>query len=517
MLAQARRPVVQRPRATSASLPAPIGGWNARDALGDMAATDAVYLTNWFHGTTDVMVRGGHTHWATGLPDQVESLLVYAGGASNKLFAASGSGIYDVTAGGAVGAAAVSSLTNVRIQYQNVSTAGGDFMLCVNGANKLRGYNGSTWWVDGDGAHDITGLDTAGVIQINLFKNRIWFVQNNSLTPYYLGTSSIAGAAVAFPLQGIAQMGGYVVAMGTWTIDAGSGVDDLAVFVTNKGEIIVYKGTDPASASTWALVGVWRLGAPVGRRCLFKYAGDLLVISQDGLLPLSSALQSSRINPKVALTDKIQFAVSTAVTSYGDNFGWQTFYYPKNNQLYLNVPVLEGSTQQQYVMNTITKNWCNFEGWNANCWELYEDQPYFGGDTFVGLAYNGNSDNGDNIDFDGKQAFNYFGSRGLLKRWTMMRPIIQSSGIPSLLANINVDFEEAFPTSAISYTPQQYGVWDVSTWDTAIWTGGLSISKSWKGVNGVGYCAAVRLVGSSQGIDTHWVSTDLVMEKGGIL
>lgn len=510
------RAIIQKPRAISSSLPAPVGGWNARDSLASMAANEAVYLENWFPQTTDVAMRGGYTNWSTGLPGQVETIMSYAGAGTDKLFAASGAGIYDCTAGGAVSSAVVSSLTNVRFQYQNVATAGGNFMLCVNGADKLRGFNGTSWWTDGDGAHDITGLDTSTVVQINLFKNRVWFVQNNSLNVYYLGTSSIAGAAVAFPLQGIARLGGYVVAMGTWTIDAGQGVDDLAVFVTNKGEIIVYKGTDPANANTFALVGVWQLGSPVGRRCFLKYAGDLLIISQDGLLPLSSALQSSRVNPKVALTDKIQFAVSKAVTEFGSQFGWQVIYFAKNNQLYMNVPVSVGS-QEQFVMNTITKAWCNFTGWAANCWEIYKDNLYFGGNTVVSKAYDGYKDGTSNIVSDAKQSFNYFGSRGLLKRFTMMRPVMQSTGFPSILGNVNVDFEEAIPTSTVPFTGSSYGVWDTAVWTTSIWAGALATSKTWQGISGVGYCAAIRLVSEANGLDVRWVSTDIVMERGGIL
>jgi hypothetical protein len=57
------------------------------------------------------------------------------------------------------------------------------------------------------------------------------------------------------------------------------------VFVTDQGEVMVYRGTDPSSASTWALIGIWIVGAPIGNRCLMKYGGDLLVLTLDGLDP----------------------------------------------------------------------------------------------------------------------------------------------------------------------------------------------------------------------------------------
>lgn len=510
--------VAKRASARTASLPAPTGGWNARDSLGEMAPNDAVYLKNWFPATSDVLLRKGYTQHATGLPGQVETLLSYSGAASNKLFGISTGSIYDVTYAGAVGAAAVTGLSNSRFQYINVATTAGNYLMAVNGLDKARFYTGAAWAKDGDGApYDITGVNSADCTQINLFKNRVWLVEKNSLNAWYLPTSQIGGAATKFPLAGIASSGGYLVAMATWTIDAGQGVDDLAVFITSQGQIIVYKGTDPSSATTFALVGVWNLGAPVGKRCFMKYAGDLLVICQDGVLPLSGALQSSRVNPKVALTDKIQWAVSEAVTAYGANFGWDLLYYPKENMLFLNVPVSEGSSQQQYVMNTITKSWCNFTGWAANCWALLNDSPYFGGNTYVGHAWYGNEDNGANVNGDGKQAFNYFGIRGQQKRFSMMRPIISTNGSPAIQANINVDFDDTTPTAPISFTPISYGTWGTAVWGSAVWGQDDSIQKQWQGITGIGYCAAPRLVAQVKGMSVKWISTDMVFELGGVL
>lgn len=505
-------------KSRSTSIPAPVGGWNARDSLADMAPTDAVVLENWFPTTTDVMVRYGYTEFATGMGSQVETLMNYTGGAADSLFAFTSNGnVYNVTSGGAVGAAVVTGLTNGRWDTQNIATSGGNFVMGVNGADKLRGYNGTTWWTDGDGTHDITGFDTATATNITLFKNRIWFIEENTLNAWYLPTSSIAGAASQFPLQSIARSGGYLVDFCAWTIDAGYGVDDLLAFVTSKGEVIVYKGTDPSSANTWALVGIWQIGSPVGKRCMMKYEGDLLVIGQDGLSPMSAALQSSRVNPKVQLTDKIQSAVSDAVTNYGSNFGWETLYYPKQNMLIMNVPVATGSGQEQYVMNTITKNWCKFTGWNANTWCLFQDNPYFGGDGFVGKAWNTYADNGTNIDSTASQAFSYLRSPGILKRFTMIRPVLSTDGYPGITANLNIDFQVDTSSSTIVTLPVTAGLWDVALWDIGVYSGGLEITKYWQGASGVGYSAGAQVVSAINGIQLRWVSTDIVFETGGIL
>lgn len=509
--------LAQKRTAKTASVPAPIGGWNARDPLGNMSATDAITLENWWPLPYDVMVRKGYTQFSTGLPAQVETLMVYASPSAQSLFAISNKAIYDATAGGAIGAAVVSGLTNSRFQYINISTSGGNFLMALNGADKLRGWDGSAWWTDGGGTHDITGVDTATCTNINLFKNRVWLIQGSSLKAWYLPTDSIAGAASSLDFQSVARKGGHLIAMGTWTIDAGYGVDDMAVFITSMGEVIVYRGTDPSNAATWALAGVWEIGSPFTQRCMMKWGGDLLVLTYDGIYPLSAALQSSRLDPRVTITNKIYTAISTATTDYGANFGWDMNYYAKANMLIINVPVIEGSYQQQYVMNTITKAWSNFSSIGANCWEIFNDEPYFGGNQFIGQFWDGFSDNTANIVGNAKQAFNYFGQRGQTKQWTMIRPILSTNGIPTALVSINVDFEDFDPTGTLSFFGTPFGLWDATLWDGGQWGAGLNVSKQWQGINGTGYCAAVRLKVSSSYIETHWASTDFVMKGGGTL
>jgi len=504
---------IKRRVARTASLSAPVGGWNARDSLADMNENDAVILTNWFPGTNEVVLRKGYSQFATGFSGQVETVMSYNSGTADELFAINGTSVYNITAGGAIPAADLTGLTNARWEYINVTTTGGSYLYMVNGADNPYLYDGAVWTNPA-----ITGVDESEFNSINLHKNRVWFTRANTLEAYYLDALAVAGAANLFDLSSIAQMGGYLVASATWTIDAGYGVDDILVLITSEGEVILYRGTDPATASEWGLVGIFRIGSPVGgARCWVKYAGDLLVITRDGVVPLSSALQSSRTNPRVAVTDKIQSATNTAITVSSGNFGWQLLDFPLGNQLMLNVPVQEGSIQQQFVMNTINKSWCNYTGWEANCWTLFNDSPYFGSNGFVGMAWDGTSDNGNNIDADGLQAFNYFDSRGALKRFTMARPIFRSNGTPSAQVNVNLDFDVNDLTTPLSFSPTVYATWDSALWDAGVWGGDLNVLKNWQGINGVGYCAGVRLITASNGIDLTWVSTDIVYETGGVL
>lgn len=510
--------IVKKRSSKSVSLPSPIGGLNVRDSLANMAPTDAVVMTNWFPLTTECMLRKGYAKYATGISGQVESLMSYYGGTSTKLFAVAGGSFYDVTASGAVGAAVVSGKTNSRWNYSNISTAGGNFLVTCNGLNNPLLYNGTTW-------QDITAVSTPAITGVTVtklkspivFKNRLWFIEDGTLKTWYLPVNSIGGAANPIDISAVAQKGGYIVAHATWTIDAGQGVDDYYVIVTSRGEVIVYQGTDPSNATTWALKGVWALGTPVGDRCLYKMAGDVLYISQDGLVPMGGALQSSRVNPRVALTDKIQFLISSSVSAYNGNYGWQCMYFAPENMLFLNVPVAEGSSQEQYVMNTISKSWGRFTGWNANCWELFNDVPYFGGNGYVGKAWYGNIDDVSNIQANCIQAFSDYGGAGILKRWTMTRPIFRANGTPAVLQSMNVDFNLVENPSALSFSGNTVASWDNAQWDVATWAGDFVVVQNWQGIQGIGYYGAPQMKIASNGIDVRWVSTDLVYETGAIL
>ena len=59
--------VAKRFTATTSSVAAPIGGWNARDSLAEMNPLDAVQMVNFFPTPTDVTLRKGYTKTSTGI------------------------------------------------------------------------------------------------------------------------------------------------------------------------------------------------------------------------------------------------------------------------------------------------------------------------------------------------------------------------------------------------------------------------------------------------------------------
>jgi hypothetical protein len=497
--------------------PAPVGGWNTRDAIAAMPPTDAAVLDNFYPSSTSVDLRLGSATWARGFAARVESLISYASPTTQKLFGCDSTGIFDITAGGLIGAAAT-SLVNGYGQYINFTTAAGSYVQFVNGQNKLKLYDGAVWSdIDGVSVPAITGIATTDIININSFKNRIWYVLRDSLDVWYLPVASIGGAAVKFALGGLFKKGGFLMAMGTWTIDGGAGVDDFAVFATSKGELAVYQGTDPSSPTTWALVGVYYIGEPLGRRCFTKYGGDLLYLCKQGLFPLSKALQTASIDRTMALSDKISPTFSESATAYGANKGWEATIFPAANMVLVNVPAFIGSASYQYTMNNLTQSWCRFTDWTASCFIVYNENLYYGGENTVTQAWTGIADNDAYVTGVALTAYTYLNYAGE-KHMKMIRPNLQVDSAYDLYLGVDFDYSNLVDYSTVLASVGGTSLWSVGLWDVAVYGGGPTIVRQWNTVPAnTGSAVALKMQIRTKLSGVRWISTDFVYETGGVL
>lgn len=512
MISQTKKQQVSK----TTSIPAPVKGLNARDSIASMSPEFGLVLDNVFCTPTAVNSRNGSANWVTGITGWVETVGHYQSPTAGVLFAAANNAIYDVTSSGAVGSAKLSSFTSNRWQWANFSTPGGNYLHMVNGADALAQYDGTTWSKI-TGA--ITGVSTSALIHVNVFGSRLWYVEKNTLHAWYLPLNSIAGAATLFDLSSIFTMGGYLMAMCTWTIDNTQGVQDYAVFISSEGEVLIYQGYDPSFASTFSKVGQFRMGRPIGRRCFVKMGSDNVVICADGVVTLSKELTTDR-DISQTLSYNIQNEINSDVETYNANFGWQPLYCPLASKLIINVPSTENSAQYQYVMNTITGAWSTWNkennGYNAACWDIFEDVIYFGGNTAVFVADTAMDDSGSAIRWDIKPAFSYFEALGQEKYFTMVRPLILSSQAITLSYVLCTDYNDVNPPSP----PLSSGAgspWG-SPWNITPWTQSASrLNKNWLGLGGVGYAAALRIAGLTKGISASLQSIDYVYEQGGVL
>lgn len=513
------RPANREPVRRRVSIPAPVGGWNARDSVASMKKEYAFQLDNWFPRSSDIAVRKGSEEHSTGMSGQVESLISYRPvSGAHKLFGIVGGSIFDCTGTGAVGAADVTGLTNSRFQHVNFTTSGGNFLICVNGADDLQLFDGTSWdSIDSGSTPSITGVATSNLIDVNVHQQRVWYIEGSSLSAWYTAAGAFAGALTEFPLGSVFTRGGSLVSMETWTVDAGNGIDDYAAFLTTEGEVAVYQGVDPSSASTWSLVGTFKIGRPLGQNCVTKYGSDILDITVDGVVPLSEALVGGRSNQAIAITDVIRGAVDEAMELYEDNFGWEITHFSGGSMLILNVPVAPDQ-QEQYVMNTVTGAWCKFTNWPANTFEIHNDELYFGGNGVVYKAWVGTTDDGMAIPSEVVPAFQYFGSGTDLKKFELLRPIFFRVGNPDTIRiGFDVEFDTKDPTSLVSFNTVEEAVWDTAVWDEANWGGGTDAIRRWFSASGLGIAGTPHITATTSNSSLRIAAFDVVFTGGGLI
>jgi hypothetical protein len=397
-------------------------------------------------------------------------------------------------------------------------------------------------------------VDVTTLNGVNVYKGRLFFLQKDSLSFWYLAAGAAGGALTEFDISAECKRGGYLVAMANWTRDAGDGQDDVACFFTSQGEVIVYAGNNPASANSWAKIGTFFIGRPLGNRCTLQYGADLLVLTENGVFPLSTALKAGTVESQYAVSFKIEKAFTRAAQLYGHNFGWRMIHFPRENALIVNLPIREGMEHEQYVMNTITKAWCRFTGWNASDFAVGNDRLYycmqFGNQGYLLDAWAGGHDmtaieqweqDGRSllspIVWKGRQAFTYMGN-AQQKSGLMLRPVIEVPGHLAYRVSLDTDFQERTPTSLTEYRSHQAvwgeAIWGESTWPAEPETATQMVSaNAWPGVTVsvhiegeyTDQVEATATDGFLQTVATEldnvpnikWIATDVVASGGGVL
>lgn len=476
-------------------IPSPTDGWDAISPLAEMDPKRAPILDNWMPRPGYVEIRGGNIPFAL-ITDNfpVETLIVHRAPSLETFFAASHTTIYHIQQA-ALPVAVQSGLTSARWQYVNFTPSGAATVIqLVNGFDDMLMFNGTAW-----STPSITGLPagvtTASFINIAIHKRRFWYVVENSTVAIFMPTDAITGPiAGSLDLGALWSKGGYLMAIASWTIDGGSGPQDYALFVSSRGQMTIYSGVDPTSSTDWTLVGTFDVAPPIGRRCFLRVGSDVAMISQQGVLPVSQSLPfDPSADRSVAITARIQNAMAQAAQQASNNFGWQLISYPLQQMAVLNVPLTENQQQIQFVMNALTGAWTRFLNWNANCFEIFNDKLYFGGNTGnVQQAYAGGTDNGQPIAADMQCAFNWFDDPGRTKRMTMLQPLLTLGGTLTPTVAVDVDFDTSSATAPVS---QFIGgaQWDVAKWDNSQWPA-LSVNyKSWLSVMAIGHAMAIRM------------------------
>lgn len=519
------------------SRPAPTGGLNYSTSYAAGQIGDALVCKNWIAYKTSLRMRGGWTEHRTGAGSPINSLMSWYSAASKKLFAATKDGIYDVSSPGAgfpAASIALSGAANAGVfSYLNFPTAGTPYLVACSETDGYHRYDSGGGWVKvtaGAGAGQISGGPLPGnFAYVCSWKRRLLFVKANDTIMYYLPVDSVAGAAGTFQFGPTLRHGGTLVALLNWTLNGGFGIDDYLVAVGSKGDVAVYKGTDPADPNNFVHVGTWYLGdVPVGRRWFTSWGGDILFATSMGIIPLSVLVQGGlelAEQDQGSYTNRIQSVVGDLVDATGANAGWEWCSFAGGNVLLLQTPVSDTGVYTQYVLNYNSRRWTTFEGIPTITMQAHERELYFGtSDGRVGKMLSGNRDGvtladpttGSPIVADLLTVFDHFGAAGQYKRFLQVRPTLIAEGTPGVSVQMNPDYVFDAVGGTPVFTDTVGDLWDSAKWDVAKWAGGQFTVSNWEGLEGIGYLGALYLRVSGLG-GTELLALDYLVEIGGAM
>ncbi len=510
-----QRPINRRAKSRNYTLPAPIGGLNVRDSLDTMPETDAIVMDNYLPQETKIILRKGYTPYVM-LSAKIETLVSYSYGDTACFLACGGGKVWDI-----------SSSVQTTLLKEGFSLS--DWQSCqfkdrvflVNGTDTPQVfYLQENEPVLENASFTGEGLLPSKLVNVALIKQRLFFVEKGTLNAWYgEEAGNIQGTLIKFDLSTVMRRGGRLMAICAWTQDGGHGIDDLTAFITSEGEVAVYAGSDPTSMDDWSLRGVYRMSKPIGYKCTMQYQGDVVIISEDGYMPLSRALSIDRANAsQIAFSDKIRGLVLNRTLHGKYKRGWQSLIYGRMGYALFNVPVSEQF--EQHVVNVSSGAWCRFTNIRSHCWGLYQDRLYFGSDQGVYLFDEGYADDKTPILGSVEQAYSNLGSVNL-KKIQLINPRTRASAKYALVVYTNMDFEERQMNYAENIDRASLSKWNKVKWSSLANPIGTKwatlkgkIQSRWIANSATGFKASVVFKTKTSGNLIEWYDTGFRYEQG---
>lgn len=473
----------QRPQAKPQALPAPVGGLVTSQNIGAMSPGTAIVMRNWRPTLTGIKVRGGNIKHAT-LGSPVESLMSYVGN-TRQIFGAAGGSIYPITTVVDPDAPPTPDVTGQTSNYYsaiNYAVTGGYRLYAVNGTDDAQLYDGTTWQAVNAASVPIaiTGVNTDTFSHVNVYRNRLYFVEAGSLNMWYLPVDSLGGVAASLSLSGIFTKGGNILFSATWSSESGANaMEAYLVVMSTEGEVAVFIGSFPG-ASDWNLVNVYDISKPQGKNGYFRAGGDIIIATEMGLVPVSAARMK---DPAALGLDAIsrniepdwKRAVSTRST-----LPWEVAKVDELDAYYVNVPVTSTSqVPTTFVGNLKTGALAIYEGWDNRCFGIHNGQLYFGAnDGTVRLAEVGGRDL--DMPYNAQVAFawDHLGSPGFTKSVKQAQAVFNTSRPFAFRLSASVDYNQVFPIAPNAVPDNEPdSVWDSGEWDEAVWDAGDILSS----------------------------------------
>jgi hypothetical protein len=449
------------------NLPTSIGGLNLRDSFDNMPMQDAIQMDNVIPDVNSDKVRSGCT--AISRPEGESeygalNLMTYNFGLRQELLSATDDTIYLQNLADFTREELATGFSSADWKQASFTDGAGNVsVFLANGFDTPQRVYESTGDIVVEDA-TYTGLPTQPLESPMGYKNRMYFVEKNTFNIWYGGVDSIGGALSEFPVSAVFSDGGYIANIANWTQDAGDGTNNLFAIFSTEGEVAIYSGSNPAT--DFSIIGVYKIARPIGKRCTQKLAGDLIVITEQGFMPLSNVLNADQ-SSRVAISDKI----NKIVDDKDINSNWSIHWYSKEGWLLINIPSTDtGYQYEQVVLNYKTGAWCRFVGLDSLHWAILGNNIYFCNESGIFKANDGNEDDGEPIRWFVQKAYNNFNDSTVVKQVTRLKIRDNSQGQLTLGKRIGVDFSLSPLSYATDRESGEVTYWDEAKWDTSFWS-----------------------------------------------
>ena len=499
----------------------PYGGLDLVSPIDNMDPSFALELVNVFPGPTAPITRKGYTEYVnlSASNTGVKTLTPYnkADGTTELISVSNGATprIYKTVAGVATNITGATAITANAADMQTEQF--GSRLYMVNGVDTMQVYDGTTVADSTFTFPGGSGVTLADLINVSSYKERLYFVQKNSMTFWYGNTKAVGASQLeSFNLEYSMKRGGNLLFAGSYTNQTAQSSTDLFWAISSEGEVLFFAGSSPFDANNWGLVARYLIGKPLGYRAFVRVNNDVWILTQQGIVPLSALFQS---DPEQAL-NVVSFRVNPYITQYTsiiDFSGrWHGMFWPQGRRVFINVPQSE-SESTMLVYSIDTKGWCVYELYDSedsNTLAVADGVPYYGSDHgYIYTAESGYTDNTNAIAFSGRTAFSFYGSRGNYKAFKDIRPLLKTKRGLTLNIGLDTDFQRRLTVDTVST-----GVGITTPWGSPWGSPWASVTEyifNRYAVRGQGHSAAVRFGGSVNSAECQIYGFEIRFDQGG--
>lgn len=371
----------------------------------------------------------------------------------------------------------------------------------------------------------VTGIATDQLSYVWTYKSRLFFIERETMNFWYASVDQLGGALTRFPMAGIFPQGGSLLFGASWSLDTGAdgGLSAQCIFVTTEGEVAVFQGADPGAADGWSLVGVYRIGKPLGPNAWHRAGADIVINTDIGHVPLSQAINRdlAALSPaSVSFPIETAWNEAVALRRFAD---WHCTIWPERQMLLIALPTGDGMEAKMFAANVRTGRWCEFTGWDGKCLISFQGRLFFGStEGKVVEAYVTGLDQGQTYTGIYVPLFDDLRNPGALKVVSMARATMRSNSPLAVDIAMQFDFTVDLPPAPSAQIMSTGNLWGVAEWGNDEWGGDdiKIIEQDWVSVSGAGYAMAPALQftsGSTAPLAAEIVRIDVLYDTGDLV